>query len=226
MYAWEHIAEAYAVWTGQAPWTPSPGGTPSLTQMENAIYYLEEWYGHVQDLEEGYTGEFAPPYWHYAYDISDEDTVLTSQELIDAMAEEDWLEIYGPMLAGMGITVEEWFAEYGQYITAPDLELAEDIEMTRDKLIDEAYANVGADLDTEQMNMVKTGFGTQYQSTSNINQMISEFDTLINTIDTQTDAQLEGWSDEFYNSWLAENMALTAMGAFLEEEEIIDEEED
>ena len=190
------------------------GVTPLLDDWENPAYGVGQFLENFPSTLEGYTGQHAPEYWSGFFDISDEDLVLTAEEMLNAFEDEDWLELYGPWLANMGIGIDEWMEQYGEYLTPPDVNIQSDLLDTRDKMREESRSQVYQQLDSERMNMVKTGFQTSYQSASNLNNIITDFDNLINDIDNQAQEGLNNYAEGYYADWLSLNMNLAEMGAF------------
>ena len=235
---WERLVSAYRGWTGSSEsWygNPNPSfgeglfaeDTPSLETMESDKNMINQWWEGLNQQMMQSSGQYAPDYWSDYFSITDEDLVMSAEEMMEAFQNEDWFTLYGPWLADLGISIEDWMAEYGDYMTPPDAQILSNIEETGASLKEEAYVGVGQKLDAERMNMVKTGFQTSYQSTDNVNAIMSDFDNLMTSIDNQTQSGIQQYAEEFYNDWLSLNMSLAQDGAFGDldiEEEVVEEE--
>jgi len=213
--AFDEVAHWYHSWTGEGGENYDPENPPiSFEAAAEQLEAIDTWDTNIGQLEGAYTGQYAPTYWSDYFSITDEDIVMDAQEMMDAFLEEDWITLYGPWIANLGIDIDEWMEVYGMYLTPPDVQILSDIEETGASLKEEAYAEIGQTLDVERMNMVKTGFQTSYQSTENLNAIIGDFDTLISTIDNQTEQGMQQYAEEFYNDWLSLNQSLAQDGAF------------
>ena len=186
--------------------------------------YMDEVTRRENDIGDSYNNVHAPSYWEGIYNIPWADTVVTANELADAWQDDNWLEVYGPFISGLGITIEEFMEEYGAFLEPYNPEIPQEIQDTIGSFKHEARTRVQGDLDEERMNMVKSGFTESYQNTEALNSLINDFDATINTLDSDAAEDINNYNDSWYAGFIETMTELGEIGAFDEEtwEDLLD----
>tara|TARA_R110002012_G_scaffold154312_3_gene314561 strand:+ start:1510 stop:3165 length:1656 start_codon:yes stop_codon:yes gene_type:complete len=176
--------------------------------------YLQEVERRENTLSDQFNNPHAPSYWEGIYSIPWQDTVTTANEMADAWQDENWLEVYGPFISGLGITIEQFMDEYGGYLEPYNPDIPQEIQQTIGSFKNEARQRVQGDLDEERMSMVKSGFTESYQNTEALNNLINDFDATINTLDSDAAEDINNYNESWYSDFIQTMTEIGELGGF------------
>tara|TARA_R110002110_G_scaffold414304_1_gene643978 strand:+ start:490 stop:2442 length:1953 start_codon:yes stop_codon:yes gene_type:complete len=191
---------------------------------------LENWSAKMREMMDGYTGEYAPFYWDNLGFLpgdpdgfplhplleSPEDVAYqwTPEGMVDLYQNEDWETIYGPFLTRIGVSLEDWMDEWGQYLIDYSHKPAQDIRETAANQKNALMAQMAPVMEQYRTSSAKTGFQDHYSTNIELANLMASYTDASNQLDQQAWEEEQQYYDEFMADWTSNVMDLTQLGAF------------
>ena len=187
---------------------------------QSYAYTLESWYEGLNSAIHNWTpDQNAPAYYGEWLNFPEWGegnfgAAMDANELVDLWNAEEWQTIFGPMIGGVGVDVEDWMEEWSEYIQPWDPTGIHQITDLRDSQTQEARIELMSVLEDQKNKIGQSGFTETYAGTQLMNDTINEFSGILDSIDTQAQASMQSeyemWAADF---WTGIQMT-TELGAF------------
>ena len=198
-------------WDEGETWTDVAQYVGQVGQSINV--FMEEVVRRENDYDPG-SNPYAPDYWEYVYHIAFDDIDVSANDLVDDWIAGNWEEVFGPFIANLGITAEEFMNHYGAYLEPYDVTVPQDLRSGLEDIKNESRAQAHMDLEEARVNMVKSGFTESYQHVESLNELLANFDATINMADYEAEQAIDNYNESWQNGFIDTMTELAEMGAF------------
>ena len=219
------VIGTYALVGDQSSIDPGENGV----LLEQSVVGLENWAAQLRELMDNYDGTWAPYYWDVGFlpteqgqddplypvlEYDESSYTHNAENMVDMFMEEDWENIYGPFLTNIGVSLEDWMEEWGQYLIDYTHQPAQDIRETALKEKESLMAQMAPIMEQYRVSTGKTGFQDHYSSNMELENFMQQYQNATNEIDQLAWEQEQQYYDEWMANWTSNTLGIAELGAF------------